>query len=358
MNKLTRRVGRVVLFLSSMVLTLLLCEFVSRYLYPTSMSHFVDHDGRLIDTLVTDPELQFKLLPNFNGKQIATEFNVSVRTNSAGFRDDQEFRPDKAPGTYRIMGLGDSFAFGWGVEEDQTYLKVLARKLEQQFGQKVEVMNLGVWGYGTLQEAAVFRQFKTYQPDLVTLEFYARDAFVPESGNDLVDNYYFDLWLKSHNNSDIPLPLIRRVGRFFLFHSNLFRIAALEVSTLVKKYWQPAGNAQMLAAAWQITDDALRAFDRDLQSINRKCVLIWAAPPGVIHARDESVLRHLQSLRLHNIVLASTLPAMEHEVTDYCYRLDFHWNAKGHAAAADVLYQAIVQQKLMSRSSSLPESSQ
>ena len=341
-----------------MVLTLLLCEFVSRYLYPTSMSHFIDHGGRLVDTLVPDPELQFKLMPNFDGKQIATEFNVSVRTNGAGFRDDQEFRPDKAPGTYRIMGLGDSFAFGWGVEEDQTYLKVLARKLEQQFGQKVEVMNLGVWGYGTLQEAAVFRKFKTYQPDLVTLEFYARNAFVPESGNDLVDNYYFDLWVKSHDNSDIPLPLVRRVGRFFLFHSNLFRIAALEVSTLVKKYWQPAGNAQMLAAAWQITDDALRAFDRDLQSINRKCVLIWAAPPGVIHARDESVLRHLQSLGLHNIVLASTLPAMEHEVTNYCYRLDFHWNTKGHAAAADVLYQAIVQQNLMSRSSSLPESSQ
>lgn len=346
MGEFIKKIGKVLLFTGSALLTLLLCEIASRYLYPTSMAHFVECDGKLVDMLVPDPELQFKLKPNFRGKQVATEFSVSVRTDSSGFRNDQEFHREKTPGTYRILGLGDSFAFGWGVEENQTYLNVLARRLEQQFGQKVEVMNLAVWGYGTLQEIEVFHRFKSYHPDLITLEFYARNAFVPESGNDLVDNYYFDVWLKSPRNADIPLPLVRLVGRFLLFHSNVFRIGALEVATILKKHWQPTGNAEMLEAAWQITDNALRRFDRDLQSINKKCVLIWAAPPGTIHARDDFVFRHLQSLGLRNIVLASTLPEMEHEVMNYYYRLDFHWNAKGQQAAADVLFQTIVSQGL------------
>ncbi len=345
----TKKIGKVLLFTGSALLTLIVCEVASRYLYPTTVAHFVGCDGKPVDMDLPDPQLEFRLKPNFCGKQIATEFRVSVRTNSSGFRDDQEFRREKPPGTYRILGLGDSFTFGWGVEGNQTYLSVVGRQLEQQFGRNVEVFNLGVWNYGTLQELKVFHQFENYQPDLIILEFYARNAFVYEYGNDLIDNYYFDLWSRSAQTQEmsLPLPVVRRAGRFLLAGSNLFRIAALEVGGVVKQGYHPTGNPELLEAAWRITDSALHDFDRDLQSMNRKCVLIWAAPPGTIHGRDDSVLRHLASLGLRNIVLASTMQEMKNGVENYYYRLDNHWNAKGQQAVASILFRTIVSQGLL-----------
>lgn len=345
----TTRIGKALLLTTSALLTLLVCEVASRAFYPTTVAHFVGCDGKPADMDVPDPYLEFRLKPNFCGEQVSTEFRTSVRTNSSGFRNDQEFHREKPTGTFRILALGDSFTFGWGVEESQAYPNVLARKLERQSGEKVEVFNLGVWNYGTLQELRVFHQLENYQPDLITLEFYARNAFVHEYGNDLVDNYYFEQWSKSGQSSEmgLPLPFVRRTGRLLLAHSNLFRIGALEVGGILKQNYHPTGNAEMLDAAWRITDEALRGFDRDLQSMNRKCVLIWAAPPGTIHARDDSVFRHLQTLGLRNIVLDSTIPEMGNDALSYYYRLDNHWNAKGHQAVADVLFRTIVSQGLM-----------
>ncbi len=49
----------------------------------------------------------------------------------------------KPPGVFRIMGLGNSFTFGWGVNDDQTFMRILERRLRKA-GHKVEVLNAGV----------------------------------------------------------------------------------------------------------------------------------------------------------------------------------------------------------------------
>ncbi len=104
---------------------------------------------------------------------------VRVRYNSRGFRD-VERELAKPEGHFRIVVLGDSFMEGYSVELESSFHRRL-EALARERGHPVEVLNLGVGGYGTLQEYLLLREEGwRYEPDLVLL------AFFP--GNDLEDN--------------------------------------------------------------------------------------------------------------------------------------------------------------------------
>lgn len=102
-----------------------------------------------------------------------TADGVEVAINALGFRD-REFPPEKPDGTCRIVALGDSITFGQGVPLADTYPKQLEALLRgsQDDGHAYEVLNAGVQGYNTLQEAAVLRhRILPLQPDLLLLGF-------------------------------------------------------------------------------------------------------------------------------------------------------------------------------------------
>ncbi len=111
----------------------------------------------LADLIYPNPDdrIIYELRPNLNLRFQRAQ----VETNSCGMRD-LERHPSKVPGTYRIALLGDSFAFGWGVERTQGFAAALETSLNQvsQAGLAVEVLNFGVPGYSTFQEVHSFLQ--------------------------------------------------------------------------------------------------------------------------------------------------------------------------------------------------------
>jgi len=118
----------------------------------------------------------YELRPNVRGRFMGQ----SVLINSRGLHD-YEYSLRKEPGTFRIVGLGDSSLFGWGVPFEDSGLKVLERRLNEKFGaQKFEVINFAVPGYNTAMEAETFVQrCLEYAPDLVLLNFNTNDYDVP-----------------------------------------------------------------------------------------------------------------------------------------------------------------------------------
>ena len=100
---------------------------------------------------------------------------ADVVINSQGLRD-REFPLVPAPGKTRILMLGDSLTFGWGVEGDETYSKVLERMLAKG-GYDAEVINTGVGNYNTEMEVAYFleRGYK-FKPHYVVLNYFINDA--------------------------------------------------------------------------------------------------------------------------------------------------------------------------------------
>jgi hypothetical protein len=103
---------------------------------------------------------------------------VEMDVNSLGFRGP-DVSPQKPTGTYRILGVGDSFTFGVGVREPDTFL----RRLESQFngrenGRRFEVLNVGVQGYNTRDEVLTLEgRWLAFNPDLVLINFYLNDAY-------------------------------------------------------------------------------------------------------------------------------------------------------------------------------------
>jgi hypothetical protein len=121
-----------------------------------------------------DPVLGFRQVAFFDGRFGVPEHAVAVRTNSLGFRDRDY--PPKAS-SFRILGLGDSFTFGFGVEEGETFLAIVEERLREE---AVEVINAGLVGGGPESAARLLEvEGPRLEPDLVVVGFYA--------GNDLLD---------------------------------------------------------------------------------------------------------------------------------------------------------------------------
>ena len=84
-----------------------------------------------------------ELVPGFEG---FGPLDVPVKINRDGFRDGYHAR-EKPPGVLRVLGLGDSFVFGWGVQEEEAFLKRLEVGLRDRIKQPVETINAGVPGW-------------------------------------------------------------------------------------------------------------------------------------------------------------------------------------------------------------------
>ena len=103
-------------------------------------------------------------LPVFSGKTLSS--------NSAGMRGDREYPEAKPPGMRRLVLLGDSFTFGEGVSDAETYARQLSDLLP-----RLEVLNLAVHGYGNDQMLLALKEDGLrYHPDLVVLGFVHEDV--------------------------------------------------------------------------------------------------------------------------------------------------------------------------------------
>lgn len=109
-----------------------------------------------------------------------------ININSLGLRGPEVARA-KPKGTIRILALGDSSTFGWGVRDEDCYPARLERALRERFpGRSIEVLNGGVNGYSLSQEHTYLAtRGIELTPDLVILshtwnESWNQPALMPD----------------------------------------------------------------------------------------------------------------------------------------------------------------------------------
>jgi len=169
-----RRRGRLYLLLAGWLLGLGFAEVLARESFD-----WRPHIRNRIYFAEPDPLLGWRNRPNASGPYGSEEFTTTVTINAAGQRGPL-YPFARRPGTRRMAILGDSQAWGDGVEDSETFAALLDQSMP-------EVLNFSCPGYGTDQELLVLDQIAArYRPDTVLVALFV--------GNDFLDNMSAGSW--------------------------------------------------------------------------------------------------------------------------------------------------------------------
>lgn len=114
---------------------------------------------------------ELALRPDLTRRHVTPLWDVQIRLNDAGMRDDA---PAPAAGATVWLGLGDSQAFGWGVEQEESFYS----RIGERFG--VRLVNAATPGTGPIDHVRRLRRLAGRWRTPVILEA----VFV---GNDFTD---------------------------------------------------------------------------------------------------------------------------------------------------------------------------
>ncbi|MCK5506691.1 MAG: hypothetical protein KAJ10_16115 [Thermodesulfovibrionia bacterium] len=107
--------------------------------------------------------------------------------NSDGLRRTTNF-PLKHDGILRVMVLGDSLTYGYGVSKEDTYTSIIQRELKNNY--KVEILNLGRCGFQSSDILKITNKYLTVlNPDLVIYGVCQND-FLPSEVGQYKGNQY------------------------------------------------------------------------------------------------------------------------------------------------------------------------
>ncbi len=144
-----------------------------------------------------------------------------VFSNHLGLRDSEWGEKTKP----RILFLGDSFTWGWGVSNRERYTDRLQSKLPN-----IQVINTGITGFGTLQEFFLLKHFiDEIKPDYVVLQMYTNDFLdnltpdgaYPHPYIDHLNHYALTSYPAELTQQSRPLRMVVYIGEHTYFYRQL-----------------------------------------------------------------------------------------------------------------------------------------
>ena len=138
------RRGPVIFGLVCVVLLVVAAPWLRDRLAPAAI--YVQEPGHEITghRYLYDKTLGWRNIPDWS----ATTYGHKLTINSLGMRD-REYERQKPAGRKRILVLGGSYTWGYGVADGENYTDVLESLLDRENGDDYQVLNTGVSGWGT-----------------------------------------------------------------------------------------------------------------------------------------------------------------------------------------------------------------
>ena len=159
------RQAKIALFLAAALLALATAEFAARYLFTAP----------LLDLPIYRRDTQGNLLlrPGLRRRHVARHWDVTVAINEQGWRDSSDPTLSGGP---TLLGLGDSFAFGWGVELEESLFFLVEERLKRV--RAMRFVKAGVPGTGPSDQWKLLPAlWERYRPSIVVLVFFVGNDF-------------------------------------------------------------------------------------------------------------------------------------------------------------------------------------
>ena len=176
-----------------------------------------------------DSELGWRPLPDISGLHQRKGFSVFVHQNQFGLRGPNTMSRKKTSPSSRMLVLGDSNVWGFGVDQDRIFSAANVHRSEK------ELINFGVSGYGTDQEYLFYRkEGALFDVDEVML------AFTPH--NDVENNL-------AHEQYDKLKPYFNLSGHELVLHTG--HIRENKFQTVLDWVWSHSRVVNILDKAYR-----------------------------------------------------------------------------------------------------------
>ncbi len=356
-----------ILFSFSFLLSYFIIEIFLRFVYsPDSLKSKIyntNMNNICKDATVPHPLRKYLFKSNFEGKFNNIEYKTFVKINSKGLRNrETQYEHNKK----RILFVGDSFTFGWGVEQNEAFPYIC----ENLFNKKIEVINAGVPGYSILEYYLYLKEelFK-YKPNIIILVFYGE--------NDMI---YVDL------NSQNPTIIKNSDNRFEISEKNISRnlynrTKPVKINFLkltysnIKNYFRHNSYFYNLLSIYVIRKIKINlemenyySFESQriyleflidefikLSKENNSDFVIFYAPSyilldaiqtnnfSVYALREKKILDGLIQLSKNKNILFINQPEefIKNNIKKLYFPMDRHWTKEGHKVASQIIFNAI-----------------
>jgi lysophospholipase L1-like esterase len=229
-----------------------------------------------------------------------------------------------------ILGLGDSFTYGWGVRFDDTYLRRVERRLAAD-GLPASIRNMAMPAVDLQQVSESFRsEAAVRRYPLVVYGFVLNDFGLPHKDR-IVGFDYIDF----NNGGYVPSPWRQSLATVNFVASTLEKVVLSRVTrqAYLDAFESPYADSRFATLA--DLDGRVRAQG------GRLVILLFPLLYDFDHYAFPSIHARLADFcRSHDIPLLDLLPAYsKHRAEDlWVHPTDHHPNEVAHAVAADELY--------------------
>ena len=348
-GKLRPFLSRVILIVISLLVGLLLAEGLTRLLLP----QMAPRTAQLTKFWQYDSRYGWAHIPGTSGTFEAYGIDALVQINAKGFRGPQvEYARD--PKRQRILALGDSYVWGYGVNKDEMFTEQL-RKTRPE----VEVVNLGVSGYSTDQELLLYRnEGAKYKADLVMIVVCDNDP----PGNVLTEQYVTygkpvfqlkdrDLMLLNQPVAQTALwkrALTQLATRSYLLNTAKNYLYAQTVGSAAPTAQKKTAEGNSGAAPTdrkqfprtpedEITARLLIELKQSIPALQGEGKLLVVFVDGMTGI-SKDMAAYLAPHGISCLDLGDQI-----DIKDKSLHLadDFHWNAAGHKRVAEIMAQSL-----------------
>lgn len=296
---------KIIYIIIMIIISLIIYEVLIRCLKIRTEFDYVDERNTVYQY---DKEFGWVGIPNID----ISYKDIRVINNSLGFRDIEHNYGEK--NKKRIMFIGDSFCFGYGVNQDKIFVELLRRKLKDY-----ELFNCGVSGYATDQEYLLLQKyFNIINPDIVFFIYCYNDDIECEK-NIVHLGYYKPYYVKVNNKIKLQGYPIPKTWLYYNKTKSMLFNLIFELSVRLKNYSIIKDNDSIYV-------DIFKEIKNFLNEKNCKFI--------IASANDNDILK--------NIGVAYIDLENSNTIDDFG-----HWDEKGHEYVANKIYNFLKEENII-----------